>query len=517
MDLHVGLVGEEPGWRAFLLREGIAWRQVIPPFKPSEHPILVLGAHASRDLLAPIRAYLNDGGAVLVSPAHAPALTGMRMRKMRVSYLVPSADPVFAGIDGIDLRCPIEIPDRANVLAMLNGEKAAFIGREGHGHILVLPFDVPAILEDGRSGDRSFPSPASRLPFEHVSVVAKGAVRMLALRSLELLFHRRGFPFVHLWYYPEGAQSVFFFRIDTDYGTPEEIESLSRLMQEEKIAATWFVHVGAQRGLLERYAAMPEQEIAVHCDQHRLMLDPNEARRDLENAMRTLRDAGLSPVGFAAPYGRWSPASEAAALGAGVEYSSEFSLAFDDIPLRPLSGTGMLQIPIHPICLGSLRRHRYSSEQSTKYFTQAVERLLARRLPVGLYHHPKDGHPEVLRDVFRHIRRSGIRNMSMMQFARWWKEREQARVTARFEQGTVAVAIEGGRAGLRARIVHPDGRERFVEHRARLELADASWELRAAANWTADDVRARAFNPRIPLIRGLDAVVRLVRKKERNA
>ena len=52
------------------------------------------------------------------------------------------------------------------------------------------------------------------------------------------------------------------------------------------------------------------------------------------------------------------------------EYSSEFTLDYDDLPFFPYLKDGfskVLQIPIHPISLGRLRRSHFSKNEMLKY------------------------------------------------------------------------------------------------------------------------------------------------------
>jgi hypothetical protein len=515
-SLHVGIVGREPGWHALLKREGVPTRDVAPPFKAGDHPVLVVGTSATRDEISALRSYINDGGAVLIPPAHAATLAGISTNRKRSSTLVPSADAAFRNTDLVDLHRHIHIPDQANILRTMGGRNTGFIGRGGNGHLLYLPFDVPEMLNDARSGDCSFGSVAKRLPFEHVSVVSKGSLRILVMRAIKLLFHRRGLPFVHLWYYPHRAPSVFAFRVDTDFGSEEEITTLYRFLRTHHIPATWFVHVGVQRELLPQFGSMEGHEIAVHCNRHRVFTNQVEASRDLTSALDSMRAAGITPQGHAAPFGRWTEAIEGASSQLGIEYRSEFSLGYDDIPFHPHDGAGLLQIPIHPIGLGSLRRHRYTSNQSIAYFSRAMERLIARRLPAIFCHHPKDAGYEVLQVLFSAARERDLPVMTMSGIADWWRQREEAVSTVTYGQGFVHVDVQHAPDGISTRIVGTNGKESFIDGTGRLTVSSGTWNDPPAFVNDEYDLRARGFNVRIPLVRGLDAAFGIFKRKEKD-
>ncbi len=63
-----------------------------------------------------------------------------------------------------------------------------------------------------------------------------------------------------------------------------------------------------------------------------------------------LRSAGIEPSGFVAPHGRFNRTLLIALEMLGVTHSSEFGLAYDELPFAVGSGA-VLQIPIHPVCL----------------------------------------------------------------------------------------------------------------------------------------------------------------------
>jgi hypothetical protein len=261
---------------------------------------------------------------------------------------------------------------------------------------------------------------------------------------------------------------------------------------------------------------MKEQEIGVHCFHHRTSGDANRIAADIRSAVETLGAVGLSPVGYAAPYGRWSPALAEAVAAARFSYSSEFGFAYDDLPLECRAGTGrLLQVPVHPVCLGSLRRHSYSEDQSFAYFESVFRRAVTRRMPAFFYHHPNDGHPEVLRRLFALAREARLPMMTMQRFAGWWQDRSAWRITARLERDAVTIAAGTDVPARRIRMTTPDGREQFAAGSGSYPLAGPGWSgVPLAAPLPPDAVRARRFNPRIPLVKGLDALVGLFKRKD---
>jgi hypothetical protein len=518
VNLRVGIIGTEPGWQQLLLREGIPHADAQPPFGPAEYAALVVGDSADRRAFAAVRSYVNGGGAVLTSSKHAATVAGLIDKRIRVDSFIPSADKEFSAVALLDVFGTVHVPERANLLFLESREKAAFLGREGSGHVMVLPFDAPSLIADERARTKSFYAPARRLPFERVSTVSKGEVRQFVSRCLELLYHRRGVPFVHSWYHPEGAKTVFAFRVDADEADESSVRDLYRLADEERIPMTWFLHVERQREFLGAFTEMRDQEVGVHCYAHRTFEEADAIRKDVRTALDRMRHAGLAPRGYAAPYGVWSRTVGEALRDMEFAYSSEFSFSYDDLPLVPSLGggrPGILQVPIHPVCLGTMRRHSYSEEQAFAYFDLVLRRCVRSGAPAFFYHHPKDGHPAVLRRLFARVREEELPLMTLGAYADWWNARQRFTLHADYADGRVKARGTGGPADIRMRISTPDGREACVRTDGEYPLEGPGWKAVPDASPNPPDLfRARAFNYRIPLVKGLDAVTRMFKRKD---
>ena len=52
---------------------------------------------------------------------------------------------------------------------------------------------------------------------------------------------------------------------------------------------------------------MERQEIGLHCFDHRIYLDASRDEENIRRGIAAMKEAGLSPASFAAPFGFWSP------------------------------------------------------------------------------------------------------------------------------------------------------------------------------------------------------------------
>ncbi len=517
MQIRIGIVGRSDGWRRLLTQEGVPWSIVTDSFFSLDFSVVVASDDVNDREAEMLRRYLILGGSVLCSAKVYERIRQSTSQLAHIDYLLPGPNSAFGAFGLIDIRATCQLAWNANELLTNRRTLAAHIGRYGHGHIIALPFNPADVACDTRSTVKSFYSPERRLPFETVSLVSKGNVRLLVSRCLEMLHHRRDLPYVHLWYYPDGTRSLFAFRVDTDYGTEDQINSLYRLVSRNHRGATWFVNTKGQEKFLRLFKEMDGQEIGVHCFEHRTFPDYERNIENIDKAKTALQNVGLEPRGFAGPFGRWNTELGRAIAESGFVYSSEFVYDYDNLPSAPQlpEKEGVLQIPVHPICCGSLKRHSYTDRQMMNYFSCVIQQKLSMREPLVLYHHPADGHEEVVEWLFSEMQREGIPSVTMLEYARWWNAR--AGIIPSFDYSEKGLLMSGKKIdkSLRLRISKSDGTEAIVPPSKRIDFASVTWNSKPPA-WVVphDYLRARRFNYRVPLVRGFDGIAHFISGKK---
>ena len=193
----------------------------------------------------------------------------------------------------------------------------------------------------------------------------------------------------------------------------------------------------------------------------------------------------------------------------GVDYSSEFSYAYDDLPSYPAAG-GPLQVPIHPIGVGNLRRQGYAEAEMGEYFEAAVAQASAAGEPLFFYTHPKNGHHGALERLFAAARSAHAAPILLGDYARWWTKRLQAAPSAAFDGGALSL---DGPADVRFRVTSADGRFALAPATERSALDALHWTVvpRPVA-LPARIGRTRAFNPWIIVNRAENAIHSFLRR-----
>jgi peptidoglycan/xylan/chitin deacetylase (PgdA/CDA1 family) len=384
------------------------------------------------------------------------------------------------------------------------------MGEYGGGIVAVFPFDAGGMMLDYRVSSKSFYAPHLRLPHEQVSRISRGQIRKLVSRALEVLHHRRGLPYVHVWYYPGEALNVFSLRIDTDAASEEEIDSLFNVADKYQIPFSWFVHVKAQEGFLDRFMAMEGHEIGVHCYEHIRYRNTEDAARDIRRAMDLLGRAGIDPHGFSAPYGVWNPAVAKAIDSFRFEYSSEFSYDYDNLPSYPTGDdrtSSTLQMPIHPVSIGTLRRQGFTQEEMRQYLVGCVGRKLSGRDPMIFYHHPRNHHEQALEEMIGVVKQNDIPIVRMLDYARWWKKRNDFSMNIDVLESMMHIQAQPPGDEVRLHVTRNDGSEGFVPLQDSVHLQNVDWRKKPDPSPLPEDIhRIRKLNPWIFINRCEDYV-----------
>ncbi len=293
--------------------------------------------------------------------------------------------------------------------------------------------DLNRIFENNRYVRKRFLSISKPHPDEIVSETDRGTITDLIELTIQRLLHKKKLPFIKKWISPE-KNSVFCFRIDTDYGTKESLSEIYGLLKKHSIKASWFLHVKAHEEWLGYFKNFKGQEIALHGYEHGAGAQHAKIKKNINDGLGKLREHNITPEGYCAPYGIWSEALGEVLKEFNFNYSSEFTKAYDALPFFT---TKHLQIPIHPVCTGSLSRKRYSSDQMGTYFQQVYQNKKNLFKPIIFYHHPLQPGLEVFGSILGKVNNDKLTNLTFIEYARFWEKRHESQFTAFLEDNSV--------------------------------------------------------------------------------
>lgn len=478
----IGLWHDDPYWRDLLEQEGVPFVAHTAAMS-SLPPVVILDSVSGDEEARLLSKYVEDGGAVLAG-ARCAARIWPDLRPMRayLRYIIPDMSTVLERVGMVCIEGPGWLMRSANVGRTGSGRGAIYLGAVGRGQLAVLPFEMAETIGRIRPAVRQFYARTPRLPYEVVSLVDRGGVRRIVASVIRHLLRARGLPYVRLSMMPGKASTAFGFRVDTDGSSFEQLSETASILREAGIKATWFVQT---KGLAEKLPRLVSdllgtQDVQFHCHVHRVYHQPVPDSRNVRLGLEALGRVGTVPVGCAAPYGEWSPAFGRVLADAGMEYSSEFACGYDDVPWFPRIASEripVLQVPVHPICLGRLVWAHADEEQMESYLLERIRTQSTRSEPCLLYDHPNT----IVRygELMRRVLTAGIAScetrLTMTEYARFWIRRSTASYQVFVRDDTLEVKVSSGE-GVANLVVEKDGRQALVPlASATLSLPGLDW------------------------------------------
>lgn len=494
--IRIGIAGSHPAWELLLDQIGVPWS--ILQFESdlfSRYSLIIVPSRVGSDELRQIREYSLRGGCVLYNDKEY--FPSSRTTVLKTVY------PGNAALYRIDDVLDIGIP-----CAVFEHGYPVHAEHNGNGLNAYLGINLVQAYSILSSQRKNFSSQFRPFPHEVVSAVSKNALRQMVTSLIERLHHHTGLPFVHAWYFPGNTPSIFTFRIDTDKGSKDDIAELKALSEKHAIPTSWFLDVKSHEGWLEYFSEFRGQEIGVHCYEHVLYPSPLLNKENFSKARELVQRHIGHPAGITSPTGAWNPDFARLISEMDFAYSSEFSYDYDNFPSHPFSEDekfSTLQIPIHPICIGSMLRAHYTTSQMTEYFKSVIDKKIALREPVCLYHHPTHRHNEVFDSVFHYINELKIPKLSYSQFAAWWSKRNSFDIRCTVDGDTLFFSTDGQEQDHHVRISLQDSRETILPGEGKIVLSDLKVvQQREVPINDADYKGLRNFDYRHPIQNMLD-------------
>ncbi len=468
-NISIGLIGTDRAWTMLLDQIGVPWSSLNAAEQDalSATSAVIVNRMLTAAENKTIEEYLYGGGAVLFTPSERNRVFANAAEYRRCSSLPPVQSDEYSFTDMFDLNM---------IVYRFRGGRLIASERTGKGIVSYCGLDAEEYFADGSSCRKNFYADRTPMPSEIVSGRSKRAFRQIIHSHLEYLHHQRNLPFAHKWYSPDPHAPVFLHRIDTDKGSREQIDEIHQLSRTYSIPTTWFLDVKSHESWIEYFRTFETQEIGVHCYEHLVHSDEEENRKNFHRALAILKGHGWNPSGIAAPTGAWNEAIGGAFRQLHFLYSSEFSYDYDNLPSYPSlsdSVSPVLQVPIHPICIGSMKREHMTDEEMVRYFISVINHQLHLREPISLYHHPTHGKNDVFRAVFDYLRHHPVTPMRFEDFARWWKVRQSVRLNVRTDGRSIGVTMNGQTTDVPVRIILPDGREFFCANEMSVDSTQA--------------------------------------------
>lgn len=296
---------------------------------------------------------------------------------------------------------------------------------------------------------------------ETVARVDRAAVRQRLLSGLRAMLEAAGGLWLRVSPFPHPYQTAFNFRVDHDDYDDGDFDATLSAVERHTDCVSHYVCASSHERHGRALARLRGMHVGSHGYWHHTYRDPAANLSNVRRGIDALLAAGVTPEGFAAPLGRFNRGLLAALESLSVSHSSEFGLAYDDLPFFP-AGSSVLQVPIHPICLGLLldaARHVYLADEAGPraaamalghFQRMALEKHQAHE-PIFFYGHPAGRlgkFPGLLRELFEFVGAlEHVWRTTLAEFARWWAVRDKLEIQAVRREGRVEVSATRCPAG----------------------------------------------------------------------
>lgn len=322
---------------------------------------------------------------------------------------------------------------------------------------------------------------------EEITRFDKHAIRQRLLGQLREVLEGLGGVWLRVAAYPFPYRSALNFRVDYDEYQPAGFAATMRAVNRRANCTTHFVCASTFAPHPEALAQLEGLDVGSHGYWHHTYRSEQENFCNIRRGVETLRACGFTPSGFAAPHGRTGAALLAALENLGIAYSSEFGLAYDELPFFP-AGSHVLQIPVHPLCpelfVDAAQRTGADLDAAVAtaldHFQHTAREKYRAGEPLFFYGHPTgpwsaEMHPlDALAAVAADC--GALWPVTLSQFGAWWRVRSGVRLRATREGEEIAVSSPGPRPEYPLAIELCRG-----QHVARMPLGETALRFSPAA------------------------------------
>lgn len=262
-------------------------------------------------------------------------------------------------------------------------------------------------------------------------------------------------PYVHIWYYPQPCKTIFLFRQDVDFVDEKGVENLIDVTSKFNIKGTYFVNVSGEEEFDEKIGHLkllkpttPDRkgvlfklinqnnEIANHGYWHWVFKDfKNNFQNIKECIWHLYKLLHIKTKGFASPGGEWNKSLAKAIEQNKLLYSSN-GLSDGGLPYYPYVNeqkTKTLEIPFYFFCDASFEQTNFQESHSIlrDYYLILIQKNMDNGEPIAIL-----GHPHLIGKyaksfylpMFQEIKKLGIPNFTIEEFARWWEKRDKLKI-----------------------------------------------------------------------------------------
>ena len=294
---------------------------------------------------------------------------------------------------------------------------------------------------------------------ERISSVDKQKVGAALREILKDAMHKAGLPYVSLWYFPDGAKSVFAYSIDGDGLLTEGVNNLIEVSEETGAKFLFYINkelCGDDPEIKEKLEAIAKTNIlGSHAYIHNAHDSYEDNIKDIEAHEEWMHSYGVDFVkSFASPRGMYCANLGKALMDKGFRHTRDFGYSIDDYPYYPMT-EGEQQAPLQissdgfNVCRWMIRNRDEGMPMPTadeifEAYKKLMDLKLERRLPMLFFCHPQYFglySKEVYPKMVEYAKSIGAMITDYIAYGDFWIERDGAEYTADVKDGKLSVSF----------------------------------------------------------------------------
>ena len=281
-----------------------------------------------------------------------------------------------------------------------------------------------------------------------------------ALRQiLKEAMHMAGYPYVSLWYFPDGAKSLFAYSIDADGLLSEGVDNLIEVSRKTQTRFLFYINrqlCESDPQVKDKLKRIGEYNLlASHGSIHNAKDSYEDNLIDLQDVEEWVKSLGSSlDKSYAAPRGMYSHNLGKALKDSGYRHSRDFGFSLDDYPYFP-SWEGEFDSPLQIPCDGfnvcrligmneERGLPRPTAEEIIAFYKTLIDEKAEKKLPMLFFCHPQYFGlyaKEVYPAIVDYAREKGALTSDYISYGDFWLERDRCDYSIEEEGGKLTIRV----------------------------------------------------------------------------
>ena len=295
---------------------------------------------------------------------------------------------------------------------------------------------------------------------ERIASIDKQKIASALRVILKEAMNMAGYPYLSLWYYPDGAKNIFAYSIDGDGLLTEGVNNLIEVSKQTDTKFVFYINkelCGSDPELKEKLIRISENNIlASHGAVHNAHDSYEDNIKDISEHEEWMNSVGVPFVkSYASPRGMYCQNLGIALKDSGFRHSRDFGYAIDDYPYYPLN-EGVDEVPLQIPCDGfnvcrwmtkneDLGLPMPTAEEIIGSYKKQIDLKIERKLPLLFFCHPqyfglysKEVYPEIVSYALS----KGAITTDYVSYGDFWISRDECEYDAQYSDGKLEIRKE---------------------------------------------------------------------------